>query len=233
MSTTVLLLALGLTLGARCPLAQEAAPAVKISGGDELVREQGRFSETWVRPDADFSRYRTLNLWIAELQFREEGARRLGTAGVIDSTGAFALSRQEQERYRQVVTDAFTHELQRGTKLQLVDALGPGTLLLRISILDIVCCVPPPSLGLVDVYLSSVGAGTLRVELIDAETGVVQARLEQRSSIRPRGRVMNEVSLIPVSRHTMWSEVRRWSRTGAADLRRTVEHAADSDHRLQ
>jgi hypothetical protein len=80
MKKFVLLFVLASCLVATSIQAQEAAPAIEVSGRDDLVKEKGRFKETWVRPDADFTRYSTLYLWVAELQFREVTARPADTA---------------------------------------------------------------------------------------------------------------------------------------------------------
>ena len=205
--------------------AEEATLAVEVTGSDELVREKGRFEDTSVHPDADFTRYRKLHLWIAELQFREVAAQRDHTVGRIDNGSAFALSNEEQERYREVVSNAFVDELGRSKNLELVADFGPSTLIVRASILDIVCHVPPPSAGDVNVYPSTVGEGTLRFELIDSETGVMQARVEERRKIQPPGRIIPDVSSVPIYRETMWRDVRRWSSEAASDLRRALGRA--------
>jgi hypothetical protein len=225
MRNRAILFVLALSLVATCPLAQEAALAVEVTGSDELVREKGRFRETWVHPEADFTRYSKLYLWVAELQFRELETDRFHTAGMIHLKSEFGLSAEEQEEYRQVVTEALADELERSKKLELVNDIGPETLIVRASILDIACFVPPRTAGRVDVYLSAVGEGTMRFELIDSETGVMQARVEERSRVLPPGRIMYEVSPIPVFRETMWRDIELWSRKGASDLRRLLEKA--------
>jgi hypothetical protein len=79
-----------------------------------------------------------------------------------------------------------------------------------------------------EVYPSVVGKGTLRFELIDAETGVIQARLEERSRVLPPSRIASDVSQMPVYRETMWRDIERWSRNGASELRRVLDEAQES-----
>jgi hypothetical protein len=232
MKNVTMLCVLALFLVTTCPQAQEATLAVEVTGNDQLVQEKGRFKDTRVHPDADFTRYSKLYLSVAELQFREVEAGPAETSGTIDDTRQFGLSKEEQERYRTVVTAAFADELGRSKKLQVVDDVGPNTLIVRASVLDIVSYIPPSSVGLVDVYPSTVGEATLRFELIDSETGVIQARFEERSEVLPPGRIMHEVSPVPVSRQTMWRDVDRWSRKGASDLRKVLKKA-QSGHGLK
>ncbi len=216
---------LALSLVATSPRAEEAALSVEVTGENELVREKGRFRDTFVHPDADFTRYSKLYLEVADLQFREVGVKNDYSTGKINDQSVFALNEQEQEKYRQVVTDAFVEELGRSKKFELVDSVGPDTLIVRASILDIACYVPPNNAGRVDTYLSTVGEGTLGFDLIDSETGMIQARLEERSKILPPGRAGQGVSPIKVYRETMWRDIVRWSGEAARDLRRVLETA--------
>jgi hypothetical protein len=231
MKTPAFVLLPTLTLVAFFVHAQEADPGLEITGADDLVKMKGRFKETWVRPDADFTRYGQLRLQVTELQYREVKGNPAQAPGPTDTRSEFALTEEEQERFRQVATEAFVDELGRSKKLQVVDESGPETLIVRASILDIVCRLPPITGTQVDMYPSTVGEATLRFELIDAENGVMQARLEERSSILPSGRIGYEISPRPVNRKLMWKDVDQWSRNGASDLRRVL-NKAHSGHGL-
>jgi hypothetical protein len=228
MKNIAVLFVLALSLVATCPQAQEAGAAVAVTGSDALVKKKGRFKETWVRPDADLARYGKLYLQVVELQFREKGVKPVENTTMSDQESEVGLSEAEQERYRQVATEALADELKRGAKLEMVHEAGPDTLLVRASILDIVCNVPPTFVDRREVYPSVVGKGTLRFELIDAETGVIQARLEERSRVLPPSRIASDVSQMPVYRETMWRDIERWSRNGASELRRVLDEAQES-----
>jgi hypothetical protein len=206
---------------------QEERPFSKVTGGDELVKEKGRFRETWVRPDADITRYDKLHVWNAVFQFRDVGeARGSGTTtAMLRSTGseAYPIAQESRERFGQVVTDTFVEELQRSKKFQVVDDVGPGTLLVRGAVFDIVSNVPPGA-ARHDVYLSAVGEATIVIELIDAETGVMLARVGERRRIQPPG-APHDAFTKPANEATVWADVRQWARAVASDFRRELEKA--------
>ena len=62
-------------------------------------------------------------------------------------------------------------------------------------------------------------------ELIDAETGVIQARVGERRNIQNPQRVMNTVNTAPANAATVWSEVEQWARGMAQALRKELEKA--------
>ena len=122
------------------------------------------------------------------------------------------------------MTETFVKELERSKLFQVVDTVGPGTLIVRTGVLDIVSNVPPSFTGTAKVYLSDIGEATLLFELIDASTGVIQARAAERRRIQPPGR-LHEVSTVPASPARVWSEVQRWAANAGRDLLKALEKA--------
>jgi len=226
MRKTVLCL-LAITLIASAQYAQETPRVPEVTGGDELVQEKGRYQETWVRPDADMSRYSKLYLWQSVFQFREGGDTTSGTAisRSYGDQGPFAVREEDQERFKQVVDDVVVKELARSKMFEVVEEVGPDTLLVRGAVLDIVSEVPP-NLGRssVKVHLASVGEATMVFELIDAETGVIQARVAERRRIQAPGQ-MHRVSAAPANSATVWNDVKLWATVEAQTLRRELEKA--------
>ena len=102
--------------------------------------------------------------------------------------------------------------------------IGPRTLLIRGAFLDIVSNVPPRTAGTYDVHLADVGEATIVFELIDAETGVIQARVAERREIRPPSR-MRGVNPAPATSATVWNDVRVWAASVARDLRVALDKA--------
>jgi len=206
--------------------AHEPTPVPEISGADQLVKEKGRFRETWVRPDVDITQYSKLLVWQPAFEFREvgEAGGRETTSKLLTTGGGFAIREEDRQKFAEIVSDAFVRELERSKMFQVVDEVGPDTLIVRSGVLDIVSDVPPPYTGTSDIYLSSVGQATIVFQLIDAETGVIQATAGERREIQPRGRG-HMVSTIPISENTVWIEVERWARQAAQDLRRELEKA--------
>jgi hypothetical protein len=220
------LLCLAMFLAVGFVHAQETPPVEDVTGADELVEEKGVFQATWVHPDADITRYSKLYLWNAVFQFREGGASSAGTT-ITMSRGyddAFAVREEDQQRFEQLVSDTVVKELERSKIFEVVDEVGPGTLILRGAVLDIVSFVPPNVNRSANVYLTAVGEATIVFELIDAETGVIQARVAERRRIQPPGR-MYDVSKAPTNAATVWNDVERWAREEARTLRNALEKA--------
>ena len=162
--------------------AQEETTRIEVTGADELVEKKGQLASTWVRPDADITRYDKLCLWEPEFQFREGGETTAGTTAklVRGDAGPYAIREEDQERFKQQVSAVFVAELSRSKLFEVVDEVGPGTLIVRAGFLDITSNVPPNVERYGNIHLASVGEATIVFELIDASTGVIQARAGER-----------------------------------------------------
>lgn len=202
-------------------LAQEKQSSA-ISGYDELEKGKSKFSETWVHPEADFSQYSKIYVWDPVFEYRDVGpAQRSRRTMVSSHRREFGISEKDREKIEQIVAEAFHKEMQKGKRFELVDTIGPDTLLLRAAILDIVSNVPPETVGRGDVYVSSVGQGTFVMELIDVETGVVQALVGERRTIGGRG----GMSSSPATSPTIIADIRRWATGAAKQLRTELDKA--------
>ncbi len=205
---------------------QEEAAVPEITGADDLVKEKGRFAETWIHPDADMTQYSKLYPWQSVFQFREGGKEKAGTT-IEASRGnddRYAVNDESRAKFKELVSDTFVKVLGRSKIFEVVDEVGPDTLIVRVAMLDIVSDVPPTRPGGQDTYLSAVGEATIIFELIDSETGVIQARAGERRRIQPRSR-MQGVSSAPANSSTVWAEVKMWTDQLAEDFRRALEKA--------
>ncbi len=209
--------------------AQTDAKPVEVTGADDLVKEKSsQFQDLWVHPDADISKYGKLYLWNSVFQFRdvsENKVNRTATAMLRDDQGYFAIEEEDQEKFKELVVEVVVKELGRSKQFEIVDTPGPGTLLIRAAVLDIVSNVPPNAGRLANVHLASVGEATFVFELIDAETGVIQARSADRRYIQPPS-AMNTVSAAPTNSATVWNYVELWARDQAMTLRRELDKDA-------
>ena len=202
------------------------APVKEVTGGDDLVKEKGPWEGTWVHPDADISKYSKLYIWESLFKFREGGKTSAGTTMQMmrgDSSGPYAVNVESKEKFKQVVNEAVDKELARSKMFEMTDTVGPGTLLVRCAVLDIVSNVPPNLSG-GGIHLASVGQATMVFELIDAETGVIQARVAERRAIQPDVR-MNQVNAAPVNSASVWNDVKQWAGDEAKALRKELEKA--------
>ncbi len=98
--------------------AQTTMGGSEVKGGDGLVMQVGRFEQTWVHPDADFSRYGRLDLRGTVFRFRKEEPTRGGLVlGSFLRTFDVGSDAGSRERFEKVVGGAFAAELGRGRLL--------------------------------------------------------------------------------------------------------------------
>jgi len=206
-----------------------AAPAAQeVTGGDDLVEEKGPFQGTWIHPDANIMRFDKILVWDAAFQFRDvDEPRNQGTTRGRMMQSAddldYPIAEESRKKFEEVFVATFVKEFQNSKKFEVVDQAGPGTLIVRGGVLDIVSNVPPTARRST-VFLSSVGEGTFVFEMIDAETGLMQARVAERRRIQADPNAVR-ASGIPVNANTVWSEVELWTRSVARDLRRELDKA--------
>jgi hypothetical protein len=204
--------------------AQESPRTVEVTGADDLVKEKGYFAGTWVHPDADITQYSKLYPWGAEFQFRDVGETRstATTSASLTSSGPYAISDEAKAQFEEIVKESFVKALGQSKRFEVVDQVGPDTLIVRSALLDIISVVPSRTTGVHDVHLSAVGEATFVFELIDAETGVIQARVAERRRIQPKT-AMGTVSTVPTTSATVWAEVKLWANQVGQDLRRELD----------
>lgn len=218
--TAVIFLAAGIVA------AQDEAKEIK--GSDELVKQKSKlWAEVWVHPDADISQYDKLYLWQSVFQFRDvdDDTNRTTTAMMRGNQDYFAISDEGRTQFEKIVSETVVKELNRSKQFEIVDAVGPNTLIVRGLILDIVSSVPSNVGRTANVHLSNMGEATFFFELIDAETGVIQARAGDRRYIQPPSQ-MNQVSSAPTTRATVWNDVELWARDQAQTLRKALDKQA-------
>jgi hypothetical protein len=166
-------------------------------------------------------------VWHPVFDFREGGTEATGTAITRSrrDQGPYVFDEEDQERFKKMVGEIVVKNLANSKRFDVVTTLGPGTLFVRCAMLDIVSDVPP-DLGRnsTKVHLASVGEATVVFELIDAETGVIQARVAERRTIQAPGR-MHQVSAMPSTTNSVWNDVKLWATDVAQTLRRELDKA--------
>ena len=225
----IVLLTVVAFLVAGVTLAQDDASPKEITGSDDLVKQKSsQFQNVSVSPDADISKYDKLYLWNSIFQFRDVSdnkVNRTTTAMMRGDQGHFTVPEEEQEKFKKIVVDVVVKELGRSKQFEIVDTVGPDTLLIRAAVIDIISNVPPNVGRSANVHLNSMGEATFVFEVIDAETGVIQARTADRRYIQPPS-AMNTVSAAPTNSATVWNYVDMWAQDQAMTLRRTLDKAA-------
>jgi len=114
MKKAMLILAAAVSLASLLQAQEETTP-IEVTGADELVERKGELASTWVRPDADITRYDKLVLWQPEFQFHEGGETTAGTTAKLlrGDAGPYAVREEDQERFKQQVSAVFVAELER------------------------------------------------------------------------------------------------------------------------
>lgn len=213
---------------AALPAAGEQPEMPPVQGEEELVATAGGFRNVWVHPDADLAEYEKLYAWQPAFHFREveEPPAIMSTTQMLSgrNQGPYSFDPKARDRFESIVSEALLEQLRRSKEFELVDEIGPDTLIVRGAFVDIVSSVPPESASRLRMHLADVGEATFACELVDAETGVIQARISERRDVRPPSR-MNRVSDMPATRATIWNDVRIWAADLAVDLRRELDRA--------
>jgi hypothetical protein len=185
---------------------------------DGLVRvEKSVADAAWVKPDFDLTPYKKLMIASGGVSFRK--LKPVNEFQARDES-QFPVQEQNKQKLSDTLKEAFTEELAKLQRYQIVDKPGPDVLLLVGAVIDVVSNVPPDvdtaKFGRGGVYLTSVGEATLVLELRDSESGEILARAaDRRAAESPFAFEVNNV--------TAWSEVRRLAQAWAVTLRKRLE----------
>ncbi len=185
------------------------------------IRASG-LQNAWVVPDVDLGTYRRVRLAPVEVEFRPTppGA---GSTLRRGQDREFPLSPADQQRLIDTVTEVFREELGRSRSLSLTEDSGDDVLMIRARLVDIVSRVPPEGPGRVDIYVDEVGEATLVVELQDAVSGTLLARVEDRRVADPTSGSGGRTDLMRANSVTAWAEVRRLVRRWGSVLTRWLD----------
>ena len=197
-------------------------------GLDELTKSKGHFKKTLIRPDADFSKYGKVYPRRVLLQFRSPGpaqdAAQTGSMVRKRSKGTAIPDGEDLATFRQIVTDAFVSELGSCELFELVEEVGPETLFVRVMVTDIVTDIASKSSKSGKNQKPFSAQGTIVFDLIDAETGVIQARFSEPTKSRKA-----DDSVTPPDAGPEWVSIWSWAEQTAVDLRQELERVLSED----
>ena len=220
-------LILVLSLATSFNFAKNPGPIPGSEGLDELAKQKGLFKTTLIKPDAEFSSYTKLSPKRVLLQFRSPGpAPDEATTGSMvrkRSKGSAIPGGEDLATFRQIVTDAFVSELGSCELFELVDEVGPETLFVRVTVMDIVTDIASKSSKTSKNQKPFSAQGTIVFDLIDAETGVIQARFGE-----PRKSKKADDSVVPPDAGARWVSIWTWAEQAAADFHREFERVRGS-----
>ena len=217
-----------LLLAASSIIAKNPGPVTGVEGLDELKKEKGLFKTTLINPDVDFSSYSQLWPNGVLLQFHSSGLRHdAALAGSLvrrRNRTAEIPEGEDLETFRQVINDAVVGELGSSERIKLVDDGGPQTLIVRAMVTDIVTDIASKSgKSGQDPKPFSV-QGDITFDLLDAETGVILARVSERRKSRKTGD-----SVKPPDAGAEWADIWVWAEQAGADLRQELERVLNED----
>jgi hypothetical protein len=157
-----------------------------------------------------------------ELEFREV-APLAGPSGSTQNRTEFPVGERERQQLAAVFDERLRKELADNPRLTLAEAPGPGVLVVKPALRDIVSRVPPeepPGRG--DIYLDSVGEATLVVQFVDGTRGAVIGTASDRRRAEPAGTLggFGGVRANPVE---TGREIRLLAQRWARSLERRIE----------
>ncbi len=182
----------------------------------------------WARNDIDFSSYDKIMIAPSGLHYRPVKPLKGTGSTATRNREFFPVQEEQQERLEKLVAEEFAKQFAKFERFTVVDEPGPGVLVVRGGIYDIVSRVPPQKTGRNDYYLSSLGGATIILEFIDPAFNTVIARVVDARSIEQRGLMLESNPVLNTSQ--VRSHVRRW----ATWLRKSLDDmiAIDADGKI-
>ena len=224
----VTILGLVVILSVGFGFARDQGGAYEMPGFDDLTKQKGVFKTTLINPDTEFSSYSKLCPKRVLLQFRGPGpAQDESTAGSMvkkKSRGAAVPEGEHLETFRQIITDAFLGELGSCELIELVHEGGPETLFVRATISDIVTDIVSKSSKSGKTPKPFTVQGNIAFDLVDAETGVLLARVGEKRKSKKAGD-----SVAAPDAGAEWVNIWFWAEQAAADLRVELERILSED----
>lgn len=186
------------------------------TGLDELDKQKGTFRTTLVHPDADFSNYTKIQAKTVALVIRDAGgAKEFSTGRLIAKREKETVVPEFDEvvEFKRIVGEVLASEISENTDFEVVDRVGPGTLILQPVITDAIFSSSSKNRTEDGRELPELDQGTIVFDLIDGETGAIIARLgEKRRCRAPKG----------VETTGLWPNLEYWTEDAAADLCREL-----------
>lgn len=143
-----------------------------------------RGTKVWMQKDLDLSSYNKIMLQGAGISYRPvKSASSVSAAN--SNRQEFPISAKNRDAIRDTFTASFVKELGKQERFEVVQEPGPGVLLVRGALLDVISRVPPEPIGRNNIYLSTVGEATLVIEFRDSESESPLVRaMERRATSR-------------------------------------------------
>jgi hypothetical protein len=219
LQSSVVLLFLSLSIGGcATPIPTiDTGPNAEVTFDGLYEIQNSAADKAWAMPGVDLSNYTKIRLQSAGIEYRPGGeSGRTFTAR--SRGGPYEVTEEQKARLSKLAGELFIEELGKSERFTLVNEAGPDVLVVRAALLDVVSYVPPETTGRSDVYLSTVGAATLVLELRDSITDAILIRAIDRDLAEDMSGMMSESNRV-----TNTAEVRRLIRGWMSTLRERLD----------
>lgn len=224
-TTTTLLIMLALLLAATA--AEARKPYLDLDGElsyDGLFPvKRSVMDQAWARNDIDLTSYDKILIAPAGLHYRPVKPLTGTRSTSARNREFFPVNEDQQARLKKLVGEEFAKQFAKLDRFTVVDEVGPGVLVIRGGIFDIVSRVPPKTIGRSDYYLSSLGGATVVLEFVDPAYNTTIARVVDSRSIEQRGMMLESNPVMNTS------QVRQYVRSWASWLRRSLDRIVEID----
>lgn len=178
---------------------------------------------TWATPDTKVPPFDKVMLAPVELEFRNVPPLTGPTHAPQSSRTEYPVSEADRARMADTFNTVFREQLARANGYTLTNEPGPGVLLVKPALRDIVSRVPPDEIpGRSDIWLDSVGDATLVVDFVDAASGRTLGSASDRRTAEPVGGA-GGFGAVRADRVDTGQEVRRVARRWAGALEKRVQ----------
>ena len=204
---------LAMVLVAGLALAKSFDTGYEPEGLDGLTKQKGVFKTTRINPDTDFSHYTKYLQREVILVVRDPGTQRIQSTGSLigrRSNESIMPEYEELIEFKQIVLTALSSEMARSSGLEMVNDLGPNTLVVQPVVTDVVFTSSSKNKSEDGREFPELSHGTIVFDLIDGETGLIQGRMgERRRCDAPK-------DAEPTS--GAWPNLAYWAESAASDF---------------
>ena len=178
----------------------------------------------WVKPDTKLAPFDKIVLAPTELQFRPV-APLVGTSGTyMRNRDEFPVPDNARADIAKIFDKAFSDRIGKNKHIKLTDQPGPGVLVVKTSLQDIVSRVPPEEIaGRYDAYLDTVADATLVVDFVDPTSGQTLGSAVDRRTAAPVGTMAGGFGAVHSDRVSTNQEVRQLANRWANSLDKRLE----------
>ena len=192
-------------------------------GLKELKKQKGGFSTVLAHPEADFSRYTKIHPQTVSLVISDPAAANQFSTGRLHTkreTESVIPLYNEVVEFKNVFGEVLADRIANDLDLEVVDAPGPGTLILRPVVTEVEITTSSKNTSEDGHELPQLDEGTIVFDLMDGETGRILARFAEKRRNRPPKDERETMGL--------WPNLPSWAEAVAADFCQELERIGEN-----